>query len=72
MLERKRSPQESAALNFANYIIETEFTIRKTAEYFMVGKTTVWYYIHKYLPTSYPKTYEQVTQIFKKHKHQTN
>lgn len=51
----------------ALYVIETERTIRKTAEYFSVSKSTVHKDLTERLKAISPSMYEKVKIILKKH-----
>ena len=64
----KLSPQEQSALRYAELIVEEDYTIRETAIICDVSKSTVWFYVHKYLPTSFPKVYEELKEKLEKHK----
>ena len=54
--------------DIANYIIQNRASLRETAAYFHLGKTTVFDYIHEKLPTLSIRLYKEVFDVLMENK----
>ena len=55
-------------VDIANYIIRNKASLRDTAAYFHMGKTTVFDYIHEKLPSLSIRLYKQVFDVLMENK----
>ena len=55
-------------VDIANYIIKNKASLRDTAAYFGIGKTTVFDYVHEKLPTLSIRLYKQVFDVLMENK----
>ncbi|MEE0968831.1 MAG: sporulation transcriptional regulator SpoIIID [Clostridia bacterium] len=53
---------------FGKYIVNNEATVRKTAVYFGISKSTVHKDVTEHLKKSDPILFEKVSEVLKKHK----
>ena len=55
-------------VDIANYIIQNKASLRETAAYFHLGKTTIFDYIHEKLPNLSIRLYKQVFDVLMENK----
>lgn len=70
LLDRKEyiSDENKSYEDIAKYIIENKASLRQTAAYFHLGKTTIFDYIHEKLPTLSISLYKQVFDVLMENK----
>ena len=70
LLDRKEyiSDENKSYEDIAKYIIENKASLRQTAAYFHLGKTTIFDYIHEKLPTLSIRLYKQVFDVLMENK----
>ena len=62
------SEDNQGYIDIANYIIQNKASLRQTAAYFHLGKTTIFDYIHEKLPTLSIRLYKQVFDVLMENK----
>lgn len=60
--------ENKAYIDIANYIIKNKASLRDTAAYFHMGKTTVFDYVHEKLPGLSIRLYKQVFDVLMENK----
>ena len=70
LLDRKDyiSDENKSYEDIATYIIKNKASLRQTAAYFHLGKTTIFDYIHEKLPTLSIRLYKQVFDVLMENK----
>lgn len=70
LLDRKDyiSDENKSCEDIATYIIKNKASLRQTAAYFHLGKTTIFDYIHEKLPTLSIRLYKQVFDVLMENK----
>ena len=70
LLDRREviSEENKKYEDIANYIIQNRASLRETAAYFHLGKTTVFDYIHEKLPTLSIRLYKEVFDVLMENK----
>ena len=62
------SEDNQGYIDIANYIIQNKASLRETAAYFHLGKTTIFDYIHEKLPNLSIRLYKQVFDVLMENK----
>ena len=54
---------QARTIECANYMLQNQLTVRKTAKHFNLAKSTLHSDIHKHLPLVHPELYKQITNL---------